>query len=213
MDGFRYVLNSSRPIASIRKTLAEIPVELNPVAIIGAMGTEIAIEGAPDLEWQARFEGWDRSIVDAAMERLGADPHADEVQTPFKASYAVPEHLRGRARKAIESSGQPARIIASGMSDFDVLPPGAGKGAATLRCVEVFKVTTDGLIVAGDSANDLDLFRVARKGIVVGNARDELRRQVSPPTAYHSSQDFAAGVIEGLEHWGITLAKNRTLEP
>ncbi|MDX1428851.1 MAG: HAD-IIB family hydrolase [Rhodothermales bacterium] len=200
---FRYVLNSSRPIRSVIGTLRGLAVTLRPAGIIGAMGTEIVLGDTVDEDWQQRFSSWDRTIVDRIMYELGAKAHDDEYQTPYKASYSVPREHQPAAIDAIRQAGQPYRIVSSGITDFDVLPEGAGKGAATLRCVKLLGSTIDDLVVAGDSANDLDLFRVSHKGIVVGNARPELRDQVNGSSIYHATNSFAAGILEGLGYWGI----------
>lgn len=202
---FALALNSSRPCAHVHGSLGELPVELEPDAIIGGMGTQIEVGGAEDENWQQRFGGWDRAIVDSVMVELGFPRHPDELQTPFKASYAVPEADWERAAKAVSAAGLPARIIRSGSSDFDVLPPDAGKGAATVYLARKLGTPKNRLIVAGDSANDLQMFAVARRGIVVGNARPELRIAVDPGRVCFARHRFADALIEGLQYWTVPI--------
>lgn len=210
---FSLVLNSSRPRDSVVATLQALPRAFSPTGIVTAMGTEIWLEDRQDAEWTSRFGSWDRSAIDEIMSRLGARPHADEFQTPFKASFAVPPDLRDEARAAIEAA-QPSQVIASGESDFDVLPPGAGKGAATLRVAELLGVDpAQQLLVAGDSKNDLAMFEVSNRGILVGNARAELRDAVDPARAYQASAPRAAGILEGLRHFNVPLNTPETLTP
>jgi hydroxymethylpyrimidine pyrophosphatase-like HAD family hydrolase len=44
------------------------------------------------------------------------------------------------------------------------------------------------------------MFECGFCGIVVGNARDELK-QLTGKSIYHARQTHAAGVLEGLGHW------------
>ncbi len=185
------------------------------------MGTEILLVGeASDLagdalaRWQARFDGWDRRYVDAAMARFeerGVVPHSAEFQAPFKASFAVPEAMRDEVVESLRALDQPSRIIVSGKTDVDVLPPNAGKGEATRFVADVLGINrASGLIVAGDSGNDLEMFAESKKGIVVANARAELADAVNPDCVYRSKAARAAGVIEGLIHWGALPSGNPT---
>lgn len=199
-------LNSSRPIASVETTLAGFPAPFEPDATITAMGTEVRVGGRALEAWDERFVGWDRAVVDRVIQKLGYPPHPPELQTPYKASFAIPAGAdQQRATDALLATGLPVRTIASGASDFDILPECAGKDHATLFLAEHLGVEAERLIVAGDSANDLAMFRAACKGIVVANARDELRSAVDPERVCFADQSRAAGVLEGLARWGAPL--------
>lgn len=223
--GLLVVINSSRPRKSVLRTLATREavrravrrLDFSPDGLITAMGTEILIyasDGEADEAWQRRFAGWDREIVDRALAPLAAEgvtPHADEFQARFKASYAVPGEIRDRVKDVVESLPQASRVVISGKTDFDVLPPNAGKGAATLFVAQRFGIDVGKrLIVAGDSANDLEMFAVSKRGIIVSNARSELAESVSPEAAFRSASARAAGVVEGLVHWGAAQEKINT---
>ena len=205
--GFEYVLNSSRPLESVLATLNELPLDIAPTGLITALGTEITLGGTLDLQWQARFGDWDRTRIDDALLSLGAEPHAKEFQTRFKASFAIPPAQHESAREAIRSTGLDCLIIASGKSDFDVLPPGAGKAPALFHVLEHFHLSRENLVVAGDSGNDIDMFDVAARGIVVGNAREELKSVVDSERAYLAREPYASGILEGLRHWNVALVE------
>lgn len=87
--------------------------------------------------------------------------------------------------------------------DFDILPPNAGKDSAALFLAETLGVPRPRLVVAGDSGNDLDLFRVGGCAIAVANARRELLTARPAGTSYHATRPHAAGVLEGLYHFGV----------
>ncbi|MEV8466924.1 HAD-IIB family hydrolase [Fluviibacterium sp. DFM31] len=200
-DRVKFAVNSSRPLASVRQTLAEVfPSSMIPDATITAMGTEITVAGAPLASWSARFEGWPQARVFEILAGLGHRPHAPEFQTPLKVSFAVPVAAQDAAQEALE--GLPCQIIASGRDDFDVLPEGAGKGAATLHLAQALGCDPDRVIVAGDSGNDVAMFQAVGQGIAVANARQELLRALTPGTFFHASAPHAGGVLEGLKRYG-----------
>jgi len=207
-DRLRLAVNSSRPAASVADTLAdEFPPGLVPDAAITALGTEIAVAGRPLASWQARFAGWPHGRAFAILAGLGHRPHDAIFQTPRKVSFAVPAGAaQAAARRALAQAGIECQVIASGKDDFDVIPEGAGKGAATLHLAAEFGVAPARVIVAGDSGNDLAMFRAVRRGIAVGNARRELIEALEPGTFYHARAAHAAGVIEGLVHFGAIPA-------
>lgn len=200
--GLRLILNSSRPRASVLRTVAGFPPALRIDGCITAMGTEILLGGADLAEWQKTFDGWQRDIVDETMDRLPATPHPDEFQTPFKASYALHCRHWPDAIHAIAALDPPCRIITSGNSDVDVIPAAAGKDNATLWIARHLGIPRHRLIVAGDSANDLAMFRAADMAIAVGNARRELTDHAPPATTFFSTQPRALGLLQGLRHWG-----------
>lgn len=203
----RLALNSSRPIASVTATLGRLSNRVSPDAIVGALGTEIEIAGAPDRGWQGRLgEGWDRDQIDQVMRGLDLAPHDPEFQTPFKVSYAVPPERRDEVLAALRATGLAMRTIISGASDFDVIPERAGKDAATRYLADHFGVDPAArLVVAGDSANDLAMFEASPRGIVVGNARDELRQAVDPERCYFANAPYSAGLLEGLRFFGAPV--------
>lgn len=197
-------LNSSRPIASIRRTLDESQAIIEPAAIIGAMGTEIEVCGDRLSAWTATFDGWDRAPVDELMKSLGHQPHDEEYQTPFKASFAVgSSEAQQKVCQRLERLDMPCKVIISGERDMDILPESADKGAASLHLAQVLGVDLDHFIVAGDSRNDLEMFLGAKKGIVVSNARRELRDALGEydHSFFMANKPRAWGLLEGLEHY------------
>lgn len=58
------------------------------------------------------------------------------------------------------------------------------------------------VVVSGDSGNDVDMFIPPFRGIIVGNADADLR-VLAGPHVYQAQARYAAGVLEGLQHWGV----------
>lgn len=200
----RVAVNSSRPAGSVARTLQnDFPDGFVPDAVITALGTEISLDGRPLPDWEARFAGWPQARIYRLLEALGHRPHADEFQTGRKVSFAIPAGTaQDEARAALAADGLPCRIIASGTDDFDVIPENAGKDAATLALAEALGCGLSRLVVAGDSGNDLAMFRAAQNRIAVANARHELVSRLDPGSFYYARNSHAAGVLEGLIHFG-----------
>jgi sucrose-6F-phosphate phosphohydrolase len=196
-------LNSSRPLNSVLNTIAAFPLGWKPCATITAMGTELTIGGVRDEAWTHRFDGWRRGPFDQLARRMGWVPHPPIYQTAFKASFGLPAHTEINAvRKAIADVGIPSICVISGHGEVDILPPGAGKGPATAQLTERLAIPLERVIVAGDSGNDVAMFEAVRRGIVVGNARDELRLALGEGDFYFAQGACAGGIIQGLQHFG-----------
>jgi hydroxymethylpyrimidine pyrophosphatase-like HAD family hydrolase len=195
-------------VASVVQTFERLPTELEFKAIIGAMGTEVYYGGSVREDWSRRFGTWDRTPVDQVMASLGFEAHDAEFQTPLKASFEIPgREAQQKATDRLAALGQRCKIVVSGTGSFDVLPPAADKGDATLYVAELLGYGLDQLVVAGDSANDLAMFAVSPRGIVVGNARPELRDRVDSHRVFFAESSHARGILEGLNHYAATAGK------
>lgn len=198
------VLNSARPVGSLHRTMNELSTDWRPFGVIGALGTEIELNGVWLQSWRRRFGGFDRRPIDALMARIGCEPHDEEFQTSFKASFVVPPELQATAESLVRKTGVPAKIIRSGETNFDVIAEKAGKGAALLYVREALDIPPERTLAAGDSYNDLEML-LASRGIVVGNATPKLKAALHHTDAYLAEQTHAAGVLEGLEHLDVPL--------
>ncbi len=204
----RLALNSSRPLADVAKTLAELPVMVTPDAVVGALGTEIEIDGTPQPRWQRRFTGWDRRPVDEAMARLGCPAHPDHLQTSFKASFTVAERAWVEAEHLITDAGVAARFIRAAPDDFDVIPVLAGKDAPIGYLTQQLGIDPAAVVAAGDSGNDASMLLAAPHAIAVGNATAQLRHAIRGASAYQARARYAAGILEGLRALAILDASD-----
>lgn len=203
--------NSSRPCASLRRSLAEQAHLPRPDYLIGALGTEIqrfldgnsVSEQAIAAYARQLTGGWQRDKIAALMDSLGFAAHADEFQTPLKASYHVPgeAHYR-RVLEQLERHGVQANVIFSNNQNLDIIPAGADKGTAVDFLRTTFGLSIGQVVVAGDSANDVAMFQRGFKGIAVANADNQLKT-LTGPQIYHARASHAGGVLEGLRHWGV----------
>jgi hydroxymethylpyrimidine pyrophosphatase-like HAD family hydrolase len=91
-------------------------------------------------------------------------------------------------------------LVYSSNRDLDVLPRGVDKGAAAAFLANEWNYPAARVIVSGDSGNDLAMFQAGFHGIVVGNAHSELK-QLDSADVFHADSSYAAGVLQGLQHW------------
>jgi sucrose-6F-phosphate phosphohydrolase len=181
---------------------------LLPDYIISAVGTEIhRLPGERPLdEWYKYIQaGFVReAIVNFLTEhypQLEAQPI--ENQTPLKISYfwedASVEDLE-KLQMALSEVQLPVKVIYSSKVYLDIIPERAGIGAAVKFLVDSLVLSPSQVFVCGDSGNEIDLFQYGFRGIVVGNATQELKKAVEL-RAYFSHKTYAAGLLEGLKHY------------
>jgi sucrose-6F-phosphate phosphohydrolase len=200
------VYNSSRPCTSLKKSTVEQVRLPQPDYLIGALGTEIQnfASGETFPSYARQLEkGWSRKQVAELLNSLGFSAHADEYQTSFKVSYDVLEASQyQQAMEELEKTGLNLKVIYSGGKNLDVIPANAGKGKAVDFLRQVKSLPAEQVIVAGDSANDREMFLYSFRGIIVANADTSLK-PLSGDNIYHAKSSYAAGVLEGLRYWGV----------
>ena len=197
--------NSSRPCASLRQTFQEKPQMLTPDFLVGAMGTEIedGASGEVAVAYSARLGDWQRDRIQAMMATMPFTPHPEAFQTRFKASYDVPdEDSYHQVLARLRAEDIDAKVVYSGGKNLDIIPRAAGKAAVIDYLRRSLQIPPGRVVVAGDSGNDLDMFVDPYKGIVVANADSELKA-LQGENIYQTQARHAAGVLEGLRHWGV----------
>lgn len=208
----RVVFTSGRHLESILNFYEAIPIGLRADACICMVGTEIwqltNDSYRIDRGWSKRIaRNWDREQIHQILNRVpGAVLQPREWQSPYKISYFLSEASQieiENIRTQLSEHGLQAKLVYSANRFLDALPPASGKGEALSYLTEAMGVPADKVITAGDTGNDLDMMRpeLGFRSIAVGNAAEELRR-FRVPSVYHASAAFAAGVREGLEHYG-----------
>lgn len=178
-----------------------------PDAVICAVGTEIHLAGS-----HAPLEGWRQRLsehFDAANVRRilsgwsDVQPQPDDCQSDLKVSYylhGADEQRIGDIEQSLRSADLQAAVIYSSARDLDILPAGADKGAAARFVTSHWGASATNVIACGDSGNDRALFEQGFRGVVVANAQPELA-SLDASNVYHAAHQFAAGVLEGVQHW------------
>lgn len=204
-SSLRLIYSSGRFLSSIRSSIDEFNLP-RPDAIIGGVGTVIYdnIAGHPIPDWPRVSSDWNVDVIRstcAAYRELEEQP--EQFLSNYKISYHgqnLDEQYLAELRRQLMRAGQDVSIVYSSNRDLDILPAGTSKGAAISYLASRWQLAREDLLVAGDSGNDLDMFNRGYRGIVVGNAHSELR-QLRGEHVYHATGSFAAGVVEGLQHW------------
>jgi mannosylfructose-6-phosphate phosphatase len=204
-DRLRLVYSSGRFLDSIRESIDRFHLP-QPDAIICGVGTEIH-----DLTTGLRIVGWPEACCDwnPALVREVCGEFSEFAEQPrhllsdFKISYYgydLNDTFLSRLTRRLEEVGQEGSIIYSSRRDLDILPAATNKGTAATFLARHWGFHRDQVLVAGDSGNDLEMFRTGFRGIVVGNAQPELL-SLHNQRVYHARAHFAEGVLEGLRHW------------
>lgn len=98
-----------------------------------------------------------------------------------------------------------ADLLVSADVFLDVLPRGVNKGSTLTALIEHLGLARERVVVAGDTLNDLSLFEVDLRGIVVGGAEEALCEEVTRigGAGYLATDPGCGGIIEGLLHHGL----------
>lgn len=195
-----------------------------PDAIVSQVGTEIFLppfthDADPLPEWDRRLkERFSRATAEHFLQDIpGLRMQPERFNTALKVSCYLDETLdpdaaARRIQQRVVQSGKDDvyQVIWSSGRDLDIIPAAAGKGKAIHFVIDYLNLAPETVIVAGDTGNDRTMFAEFGRGIVVANAQPELkalREEPLPDTAvFFANQKFAAGVAEGLRHFGVLQA-------
>jgi sucrose-6-phosphatase len=208
--GAKLVYSTGRSHHSYQ-TLAEEENLLPPDILVTSVGTEIRIDNELDTAWSKHLNSqWSIDRIRQTTDRYPAlvkQPAAE--QNPYKISFflhpnagSVLTSLAGD----LESQSLKAQIIYSSKRDVDIVPVRADKGNALNYVREKLGFSLDETIACGDSGNDIALFTQNTLGIIVGNARSELlqwHQKQGDDRQYLAQGHYAAGILEGLNHFGF----------
>lgn len=100
-------------------------------------------------------------------------------------------------------AGLRARLVYSQSRFLDALPHRASKGQAVRYLAFKWGISINRMVVAGDSGSDLDMLAGQTLGIVVANHSPEVEFLRGRDRIYFAQRPFAAGVMEGLRHFGL----------
>src|SRR3990170_3637708 len=209
-SGITVAFSTGRHIPSIEQFYRERHVERRAAACVCMVGTEVWFyhEGEYhfDRGWSRYIsDGWNKNVVEDILRGFPEIRiQADEWQSEFKASYYLQRNADltvAEIRQCLEEREVRAKVIYSASRFLDLLPYRSGKGGAVRYVAD--KLGIQQVTTAGDTGNDLDMMRadLGFHCIVVGNATEELRK-VDEAHIYLATADYAAGIREGLEHFG-----------
>lgn len=184
----------------------DIPI---PDILICSVGTEMYY--GPDLRsdqgWQQHISHqWKPEQIKDALASLDfLISQEAEGQRSHKISYYL-ENKDDRLRQVhqvLDAHKLRCQVIYSHNQFLDILPHRASKGKAVNYLQYKYEFLPRHVMVAGDSGNDEDMLQSHTRGLVVGNYSKELEHLKGRPRIFFSKGEYAAGVIEGLYHFGL----------
>ena len=212
--GTKIVYATGRSLYLYRQLTTEKQL-LHPDALLASVGTEIYFnpdEDNCDTQWaQLLTSGWNREQVVAAGSHfadLVLQPASE--QNPFKVSYYISPQAAveviPRFKSSLADKGLNVKLIYSAGKDLDVLPNKGDKGLAVQFLRQQWRVDAQQTVVCGDSGNDIALFIRQERGIIVGNAKPELRQWYQENKTHYrylAKAGYAGGIFEGLKYFNF----------
>ncbi|GBF98024.1 sucrose phosphatase [Raphidocelis subcapitata] len=185
-----------------------------------------------DANWTTRLdEGWDleaaREVAGRAMATANAGgetrcawldkgtehPHRIALSVRVDAAAAAAAELEAEiGRSSSGAWGVKSHIITSGAGEWrylDVVAERGGKLEAIEWVRALYGIPARACMAAGDSLNDVEMFKGEGPGVIVGNAQRELLawynafREEPPGRILLARAPDAAGVLEGLARHGL----------
>jgi len=208
-DRIVFALNSGRGLGDI-SSVAEFGPIARPDWIMSDVGTALHSGFTPDTadsEWdRIMAQDWGREDIRAALEGCSGlveqeawHQHTAKLSYYFTAPVAgiFPEVLR-----RTEPWHDACKKIVTIDYFLDIMPTWGGKGASVEYLARKLGIPDARVIVAGDSGNDRDMLDRGFRPIIVSNHSADLADLAVSPGVFLSRERGAAGVLEGLIHFG-----------
>lgn len=205
-----FAMASGRNLDLVKKVIVEEKFSL-PDFIICSVGTEIYYTNGTDYildkGWAKFLSGrWKREDIVSRLQNIKwIKLQEEEAQNPFKISYYYEkEHYNHNELIEVLGTGwYKINIIPSHGQFLDFIPKRASKGNAIKFLCRKWAIPLTNVIAAGDSGNDIDMFRGPVKGIIVGNRSFELADYETTKSIYVAKNSASSGILEGLKHYKI----------
>lgn len=156
---------------------------------------------------ESRWPG--EHAVALAMARFNGLVRQDVPQQRRCSYYCEPDRL-ATMREEIEAvaNGLDCEVLYSADRYLDILPRGVDKGATLSELVEHVGVSRERVLVAGDTLNDLSMYRSGFSGVCVGKSeRALLQATRRMDHVLHARSPGCGGILEALDHFRLTEAE------
>jgi hydroxymethylpyrimidine pyrophosphatase-like HAD family hydrolase len=200
---------TSRAIESARayQQLMGLP---RPDVFVAERGSSVAL-GHRDAHVEDIDGELDRRWPGAGAVRRDLEPIGDyldelPITGPRRLAYVPPDAMSPPQLAdmiATSLTNTDVDVVQTGDGCVDVVPKNVTSGFTVDRVLEWIGAEPEWVVVAADTLRHADLFRPGRRGIVVAGADLGLKDRVARQSdVYMAKQDGAAGVLEGLKHFG-----------
>ena len=197
-------LATGRTVKSATEYLEKNRVPL-PDILITSVGAEIYY--GKNLQagrgWETHISAkWDREkIVTLLKDFKFLTNQIDDVQRRFHISYEMEpgkDRLAMIHERLLKNQCR-YNLIYSQDRYLDILPYRASKGKAIRYLSYKWEIPLRNFLACGDSGNDEEMLRGEPRGVVVGNYSPELKKLKGIRGIYFASQEYSAGVLEGIK--------------
>ena len=203
-----FCIATGRRLDSALKLLRKYHIP-QPDVLITSMGTEIYSSPGlvQDLSWNNHIDHhWNRKAVVRILQDLpGLKPQAKEEQSIYKISYFYDPAIAPSGEEIkhlLLKQDQSVNIVISFGQFLDVIPVRASKGYAVRWFTQQWGIPLENVLTAGGSGGDEEMMRGNTLSVVVENRHhEELSNLTEIEPIYFSKKQYAAGILDGLEHY------------
>ncbi|HTG37503.1 HAD-IIB family hydrolase [Sphingomonas sp.] len=194
---------TGRSLQEAQRLLAEWRYP-GPMVMVTSVGAEIYWRAGgrliADRNYAAAIDkGWNpAAIADVAAGVSGIEQQPPVEQRRHKLSWFADSEGAERLKRALQRAGHRARVIHSHGNLLDVLPHGAGKGAAMRWIADRMTLPLTRVHAAGDSGNDLDMLEACPNAILVANHSRELRQLAGRKGIFVARRPHAGGIVDAM---------------
>lgn len=156
---------------------------------------------------ESRWPG--EHAVALAMARFIGLVRQDVPQQRRCSYYCEPDRLIAmREEIEVVAEGLGCAVLYSADRYLDILPRGIDKGATLSRLVEHVGVSSERVLVAGDTLNDLSMYRSGFSGVCVGKSeRALLQATRGMRNVMHARSTGCGGILEAFGHFRLGQAE------
>ena len=180
-----------------------------PDVVICSVGTEIYYgqDLVLDKGWQQHLSyRWRADLVREELAKFDfLEMQEPETQRRYKVSYYMEDdpELLAQVHQALQQRKIRYHLVYSHKQFLDILPFRASKGKAVRYLSYKWGLPLNNIMVCGDSGNDESMLRGDTSAVIVGNYSSELEPLIGLRSTYLSSEKYAAGIIDGMRHYGF----------
>ena len=223
----KLVYNTGRSLAEYFELLDKGHMLLYPDMIIGALGSDAYTidyttgEYINHIDFHTEFhdKNWNPEIINNIIQQKfpwliipsPKNAYSNSVWVTAKLEdinmhrHELIEFLKNPENEVREGEIVHSRAIISGYGDsrfIDITPRNGGKRIGVRYAQQYFKFPSNKIIVAGDSGNDIEMFRDDHFGIVVENADQDITNWLTKKSRINkikSEFKWAHAIVNGIE--------------
>lgn len=205
-ENITLIFNTGRSIANVQSVLTSGHFPL-PDFVIGDVGASAfdfkksvsikEIEGPIDRRWPGK-----NKVLELTLGFLGLVPQ--DVQQERRCSfYFDPLSFDAKTFAEVVDTYE-CDVLLSAERFLDVLPRGVSKGETAIKLLKLYQLDKRSTLFAGDTLNDLSMFKLGMPAVAVGRSESGLIEGASKiQTTIISDKTGTLGILDGLIRAGF----------